>query len=276
MTPLLPALVITLAPSPAPVWPDVGDTAEDVEIMRRVLVHEVGGALTSNAQSPLHPGGADQVMTPWSNRFRLDFSVSLVRAWNANTSVVTDSDAYCIPGVGAIVTIEAVVPVTDRVVPPDAGGESADLWSRIESDVRRGADEAAPHEAYDRAVEYLVAVQQAASVVRELDENAVRNIEDAARGALVQHGHHFGDLADDDTITIAVHLTGRRSLGVYVPGDTDGEGEGSYELAEDYTRERALYDLAQVSGAEPEERLVLTARVGDLRGGSDAVQVTRY
>ena len=100
LAPLL--LLVPLAPAPTQDT-DAVETAEDVEILRRLLVHELEGGDRAALNLTLRPRLTDSLLT-------VDTVFPTRSTPAANT--VTHSNGFHLPGTGAFFCVEMQVPTT--------------------------------------------------------------------------------------------------------------------------------------------------------------------
>lgn len=226
-------------------------TAEDVEVMRRLLVRSMGEALGTTSAPPA-AGAVWSYSARWEHdpRFLEDadrddllaFTRAAGRYTNSAAAAgrVEHSRGFHVPGSGVIYALDLVVPT--RRVPTEAEGEqqeekengrSEDLWDATEREVRGQAppqedSEGAALRAYSRAVLLSEAWNQGRKFRTELDPVTLDAVVDAVLATLASHGSRMEGLGDDETITVAIHVTAggtvnKTMLGFSSPEDDPGE-----------------------------------------------------
>lgn len=228
--------------------------AEDVEIMRRLLVH----AIDETAPAGDEPGkvrfltGGLAEGQPITGPLTSFYSFS-------NASVVTHSRGFHVPGTGAIFAIDARVPVVavEPYTAKEDGEERADDdWERIRREVRTGKTET-------QAGAFKVQFR-GTPTKWELDPDAIDDIERAVLQTLARHGGRIAALDEAEDITVALYLhqgttvseTGVFGYAFNVGSDDEDDDETAWTTLAGRTA--------------PAQRLILRVRVADLlRAGKD-------
>lgn len=231
--------------------------AEDVEIMRRLLVH----AIDETAPDGEEPGkvrfltGGLAEGQPITGPLTSFYSFS-------SASVVTHSRGFHVPGTGAIFAIDARVPVV--AVEPYAAKEDDqeqgdDDWERIRREVRTGKTETRGGAFGAFKVQF-----RGTPTKWELDPDAIEDIERAVLETLARHGGRIAALDEAEDITVALYLhqgTTVSETGVFGYAFNVGSDDEDDE-------ETAWTTMA--GRTAPAQRLILRVRVADLlRAGKD-------
>jgi len=227
--------------------------AEDVEIMRRLLVR----AIDATAPGKEEPGkvgfltggltGTAPITGPLTGPLTSFYRFS-------SSSVVTHSRGFHAPGTGAIFAIDAQVPLV--AVEPYAADEEEeeradDDWDRVRREVRTGKTET---EGSVFKVQF-----RGAPTKWQLDPDAIEDIERAVLETLARHGGRIAGLDEAEDITVALYLhqgatvseTGVFGYAFDVGSDDEDDGETAWTTL--------------VGRTAPAQRLILRARVGDVR-----------
>jgi hypothetical protein len=215
---LLPTLLAPpTAPAPASADDPSAAMAEDVEILRRLLVRELGG--TPN-DSPLRYTTTvlDSVTLYGEGRLAASPDGFWNGTWSGGATTVDHSNGFHVPGTGAVLTVEMHVPVETVAVREegeDAAGpeEQEDDWKAMEQAVRSGQD--VEPEGEEGTGEWAVTVQEwqrrspgAAAAVVRLDEKAVEKAVTAVLSTLAKHGARLEGLGDGESVTVCLDLEG--------------------------------------------------------------------
>jgi len=184
-------------------------TAEDVEIMRRILVDGLDAALPD-------VGGAR-----FGDLASTEAFVYTVAGGVAGNSTVQRSHGWYLPQAGALFTFDLRLPVVDA--PEEASddedvAQEDDVWSRTAREVRSGVDGQSGGgvaRVTTRGLGFAQEVQQRRKV---LDPDAIAKVRDAVLERLARHGSRIEGLGSSDTITVALLLRGQEGLAYTTDG----------------------------------------------------------
>ena len=220
--------LLALAPQDAPAEPAASAAAEDagvvedVEILRRLLVRDVGKALAPDLTNFVPHMQLDLSTTATVQNLALHDFMAAGNVY-APTGFVEDSNAFHVPGTGAVLTLEATVPIehVQKVQVKTITGEADDPWSEVEREVRSGLEETAvdPHQ---NVVDYAFPSFDRMSVTITLDHAAVAKAVDSVLETLARYGEKVG-LGPDESITVCLHLTGNQGAAYNLAYPVDGE-----------------------------------------------------
>lgn len=216
----------TPPPAAAPVE---GGIAEDVEIMRRLLVRELTEACAPQldaqqvgARSFTHVGFQSLSLQDWA----IDVNGNPVNGWVRGA--IDDSNGFHVPGTGVLFTIEGRVPVRQVVQtsnPVQVVEEGKDPWAEVEQQVRTGAEP----KATQAQLWNFQFVDPMAELRLELDPDRVAQLIDAALATLAGYGHKL-DLGADETVTICLHLKTGGDASMHYPWFTDVDGDSIQDV----------------------------------------------
>ena len=242
---LLATSWLPAAPTAFPAFLEDDDAAqaiaEDVEILRRLLVRALDGRGES-VSATLDPAHARPV-TPWGTVLRAETGLSAelgfraATGWKRGASHVERSRGFHVPRTGVVYAIDVSVPV-ERVAAgetePESPQEAArDEWEAMEEAVRRGDDEGA-----GGALEIVTSIVSGTNVTIDvpqalrLDEGAITDCIDAVLATLAEHGARVEGLGPAESITVCLHVQGRVTPGeLWVnPVTSDLDADGTLDL----------------------------------------------
>ncbi len=186
-------------------------TAEDIEVMRRLLVKEIGSVIdadtTSNAQgyTVLH------------------FYSSSV----GSRTAVTHSRGYHVPGLGAVFSLDLSLPLSEvEVVPEDEEDEprADDEWEDTRREVLGGrGGSSGPHEYIGSGA--LGQLKKMRAKNYEIDPDEIDDVVDSVVKTVARHGSRIRGLARGDVITVAMYVTssGLQPVAIADPGEGDDQ-----------------------------------------------------
>jgi hypothetical protein len=228
-------------------------TAEGVEILRRLLAEGIDRLFERKDPEP-NPGD----MTFRRDGFGGNGFVTTL--W-ASESTVQHSRAFHVPDAGLFLTLDASLPLVAReVVASDDEPEGAtdDEWERIRRELRGDLPSAPGAGLYHLR---LSAPRQDL----EIDPKAIDKVVDGVLQTVARHGVRVEGLGQQDTITVALRLTGKHRAWLQ---DVE-EGEPADLVAPDgeapVTRTFSAYVLATGHETKP-QNLVIRIAVADLAG----------
>ena len=212
ITPLLATSPAAAPPSPSVqeetrTTVDPAETAEDVEIMRRVLVKAINE----------RPGASIRV-APES--LPTVFGVYSAQADLLTTSGtgVTHSRAFHVPGAGAVFTLDVDVPVRQVLRTPetDEAEDSDSAWDEARDELHGRAR--TPEGWFD-------AVQLPKLAELEIDAEHVDEIQDTILDTLTRFASRIRGLGSSEHLTVVVHLEATNNIANFV-----GNEEGTSDL----------------------------------------------
>lgn len=174
---------------------------EDVEILRRLIVNRLNEAARPNGNwNPFD-------VTDLNNPSLQLYEFQTIGLGLNSAAHVTDSNAFYVPGTGAMLTIEASVPMS-QVTPkaPVTPTDSDDPWDSIEEEVRGGSEPPAITHAGSPSLEWVFPAFH--EVRLTLDPDAVSGLMDGVFEELVRHAERLS-LLDQESVTICLQLTGQ-------------------------------------------------------------------
>lgn len=215
---LLAASLAATSPALQSSGPDRAAMAEDVEVLRRLLVRQL--------EPESRPAGV--ALSAGDHTLLYGYTLSTATVPLTPASPVGSSRGWYVPGTGALVTVDLRVPTrrVQRTESAAPNGDEPDLWERTEREVRGQGPRAAERpQAFDppaagRTLYWQL--QRAQGVALELDEAAVQRATDAVLEALLDHGARLEGLAAGETITVALHVGASSQPSFTVPL---GEGD---------------------------------------------------
>ena len=234
-------------------------TAEDIEVLRRLIVQEISEQQkTDNSQPTVFSSGQNMGYT---FRSLNDFTIT------GASRYVTNSRAFHIPSQGVFFSLDVQLPVIEakpqQKEPVVEKSEAEEEWDRIRSEVRTGVSSRRNPFKQDS----LFGVAREDNRTWELDPEAIDDVENAVLRILARHAGRIDGLQDSDRITVALHMTG---------------SEGSFYVQTDENDEECTTSIAWLGGAlaarrAPAQKLILQipvseVRRGDLNGGSELRQ----
>jgi hypothetical protein len=242
-------------------------TAEGIEILRRLLAENLEAAFPSEEAS---------LDLRFSHGYTLG-TKGLVTQLMSGDQVVPHSRGFHLPGEGAFFALDLELPVVaaqPASAPKDGAPDQDDEWERMRRQVRgtvTSDDE--PHAPYS----YLLVPAKQKPVV--IDPAAIDTVVEVALKTLARHAPRIEGLAVQDTLTLALHLSGRfRGMLWHETDGEDEDGEGSTRLpsgvaagprgGEASFLVYGVPDLFSASHA-PELHLVIRVTLSDLAGYSE-------
>jgi hypothetical protein len=255
LTPLL--LVAALHAQPTAVLVQAqtsSDTAEGLEILRRILVDSL--------EKTFQPEQQEQRVTMNGETY----SRGLVTLLWAGGHTVEHSRVFHLPDVGLFFALDASLPmVAKKSEPkPDATGDAPrdDEWEKYRREVRGGGETGLPPGTYRLNL-------RSEGAEMEIDPGAVDKLLDTALQTLARHATRIEGLGAQETLTLAVRITGNHGAGRFwgtslleeLEGQTESDAEG--HLA---TGTVALPRISTIvtDGEAQTQNLVLQIRIGDL------------
>lgn len=244
------------------------DTAEGAEILRRILVNALDDAFArkedeDSATSVKELHGLGVVTTLWANR-----------------EIVQHSRAFHLPEVGLFFAFDAALPVVykeQEKKEPDKGAKPKDdVWERARREVRGGGEGGV----------FLLS-RSRTTAEAEIDPKAIDQVIDLMLRTAARHAARIEGLAPQETLTIALRLSGRERT-VLSSNEFDDEGKGEAHVwSSEAEGELApgMFSFAFAGGASVrEQNLVLRIALADLagfaEGGLDSLrqraQINRY
>ena len=246
-------LVAALHAQPTPVLlpqQTSADTAEGLEILRRILVDSLEKAFETDEPKDVRT----RIGSPLaSGHFETEGLVSLLYAGHQTVDI---SRVFHMPGAGVFFSLDASLPMIEVKEEPQPAGDAPrdDEWERYRREVRGGGAEDLPG-----------GVQIWRKRRMELDPAAVDKLIDTSLQALARHTARVPGLDSQETITLAVRLSGGMH-GLWSQSKPV-EVEGQPEIAiQGEARQLFAYSLATGVDA-PSRNLVVQIRLGDLQTG---------
>ena len=194
---------------------DLGPLAEQIEIMRLVLVNSINKSFSSMHQERITAARADRgtdaelVIDP-SNPTTLHVALVLrsMYARAAHETYTSQTRGFYADGTGIIFTSEVQTPV--KVVDRNADGAppEPDEWDKAVNEVRRNRGDT---KNWFGAADALLAAQgkteEKKALVAVIDDEFVQTTIDAVLSVLGKHGIKIENLPSDDSIIVALRLT---------------------------------------------------------------------
>ena len=180
-------------------------------------------------------------------------------ASTALVAVGTLSRGFHLPDEGVFFSLDVGIPLVQGTEPPPAAEDETgrdDEWERTKEQVRKGTTR-------DYNQVWLSEALEGQKVTNlELDPAAIRELEDVTLRTLARHASRIEGLSQNDTITVAFHLTGSGSMPmVMAPDDEDRD---------------AHWLTFDSFGSSVEKRLVIRVALADLTGfGADGTGLDR-
>ncbi len=230
--------------------------AEDVEILRRLLVQAIGPAEADSVffgDIPLQ-GNSNNPLT-----VRLLRSTSTLSGRLAAGERVKHSRAFHLPGTGVFYSFDLELPLA-LAADSRSDDEKDDVesdWERVRREVRSGTSGNQPVLRFDQ---FVSQEEGRWEVDRDAKEHAI----DAVLKTLAQHGQRLSGLDPGDSITVALHVEGSGSA----PGavySVLGENEEDDANAQG----RGLFWASVYAGQSAPERVVIQVPFDALRAGTN-------
>lgn len=251
-------LVAALHPQP-PAVPQLqqtaADTAEGLEILRRILVDSLEKSF--QAEKKQHRIKTDDGRTE-----------GIVQLLVTGHQTVENSRVFHLPEVGVFFSLDAALPMVAKqgTEKDEPAGDAPrdDEWEKYRREVRGGGEAGIPSGTY-------VLGTRANAVEMEIDPTAVDKLIDTSLQSLARHTSRIEGLGTQETITLAVKISGGYGgFGGHFWGANLLDDAYSFELSDEGKEPTdaapALPLLSTVfarSGAASQS-LVLQIRVGDL------------
>jgi hypothetical protein len=276
LLPILTAALLQGAPSQLPPQNETSEaTAEGIEILRRLLAESLDQAFDEkdeNGEEAKGKAGDPDAVQIYSRR---KFHGLVTGLW-AGDQTVQNSRGFHVADVGVVFAMDLSLPVVSREREKEReeprSGATDDEWEEKRREVRGQVtrDEG-------RWMKMHLGGQ---SRDHEIDPEAIERVTRTVTQTLARHAARIEGLSPQDTITVALHLSGRNhafwTTSESEPGEEDTGGEALFETAQSYV-------LA--AGVDtPEQHMVLRIRLADLTGQRDGgpsrlaerVKVNRY
>ncbi len=247
----VPPLLSTAPPAPQEEEKGTSKVAEDVEILRRLLVQAIDPARDDNVFFPLQKGFNEAL------NLSLRSSVA-ISDYLAVGQRVSHSRGFHLPGAGIFYSFDLELPLTLTAGPSSAGerGGIENDWERMRREVRSGTSG-------DRTLQ--LGFGQAQEEGRwEIDRDAREQAIDAVLKTLAKHGRRLGELDPGDSITVALHIEGSGSIPGTLYSVLD-ENEEDDTVAQ---AQNLFWGSVAARQAAP-ERVVIQVPFDALRAGED-------
>ena len=260
LTPLLLVAALHAQPPAVPLPQQTSsDTAEGLEILRRILVDSL--EKTFQAEKKEHRvtmnGGQAE---------------GIVQLLMTGHQTVENSRIFHLPGAGVFFSLDAALPMIAKTTAtkdePAGDAPRDDEWEKYRREVRGGGDASLPGGTY--------VLRSREAIEMEIDPTAVDKLIDSALQALARHTARIEGLGTQETITLAVKISGGY-------GGLTGHFWGANLLEDGYRFDTAIEDpeeapkpgefglaaLPRVStvfarSSSSSQNLVLQIRIGDL------------
>jgi hypothetical protein len=173
--------------------PDLGVLAEQIEIMRRVLVRAL---LEKSVDYATNRYGSAVDFVARGKKLGAayeDLSTTFNTARGLYSNALVHARGYYLPGQGVVYTVDLYIPVKQVSEPP---AEVKDAWEEARKEVERGKNA--------KVVNYLM--QSRGRTRKILDPDAIEKGEDVLLGTLGKHASKMSKLPDGETITLAIYL----------------------------------------------------------------------
>jgi len=260
-----------LAPQNASANTTSANTAEDVEVLRTLLVDSLNDSFEE--RKPKRDEDAVTLSHSFGDRPNL-----VTELWAA-PQTVQHSRAFHMPDVGVFFSLDASLPVIAKdedQKEPESDQPTDDEWEAARREVRGSVEQ---NGALFRRLHLVT------PVAGEIDPQAIDKLVDVALRTLARHASRVEGLSPRETITLAIRLGGRsRTLfqSYTVPGERVEVGhEPETELENDQAYSTSAYVFAAGQNVR-EQHLVVRVAVSDLtaEGGFDRLrqraQINRY
>jgi hypothetical protein len=237
--------------------------AQDVEILRRLLVKSVRGGITAEpAAAPSH----SLLNLPPDSAIALSGIVQDLYVQNWITALdggpsVAASNGFHVPGTGAFFTMDISVPLKPvpaaGQTPATKGQGATDEWADMKREVQGGGAKSSsvvglyvPQIASNPAY-----VKFSGSVGFALDEDAIERAVERVLETLAKYGARIEGLETGESITVCLHVTGSGAGSEHWPlitGSTDSAGQ--IDL---FRVGQPFYNLEPQTASGPERRVVI-------------------
>lgn len=228
---------------PVPREETIIEVAEDIEVLRRLLVR-----------------GIDAVLAPDDSdaNARVQVTTGFFRMAGSSGSNIGHARGFYVPGGGAFYSLDVTVPaiaVPERTADPDQPRAADDEWSQIEREVRRGeTTSSGPTGVAARGTTVLSSLAGQAARPFELDPEAIDLVEHAALETIARHAKNIEGLRPGEFVTVALRLKANNNpLTSFV-----GSGLGTQEI--DWNN----WVSTNASSRAPDKNLVIRVRAGSL------------
>ena len=265
LTTLLAAALLAAAPLPAtsiqgrtPAPVSAGntstETAEGIEILRRVLIEALDKAFVEQP-------ARDRVL------FNKDFQTNgLFTSLWAGGQTVQHARAFHMPEVGLFFALDLSLPVVKKEGEPGSDQPENDEWERARREVRGAPDGVR-----------LRVIQREGESLGEIDPKAIDQVTDLVLRTLARHVSRIEGLGSHETVTVALRLSGRDRSWLHEWSEDDPHGlkaldEEAPEVDEpEQARSMAFSAYVLATGHEVrEQNLVLRIPLADLKGAEQA------
>lgn len=229
-------------------------TAEGVEILRRILAESLDKAFRDDRE-----GNA---------QLELRRMEGLVTSLWAGGQTVQHSRAFHLPDVGLFFSLDAALPVVEKKdvkeEPPPGEKPKDDEWEEMRREVRGDTSHLPGFVTRQRTLR----VRQS-----EIDPRAIEQVTDLVLKTVARHATRIEGLAPQETITVALRLSGRGhglwTTSTLPDGSTDGE-DPAVAWAQAEERGELAYAFTLAGGASAREQsLVIRVALSDLAGYAD-------
>lgn len=247
------------------------DTAEGGEILRRILVDTLDDAF-----EPKEDGGSTTKIE------QLDRLGVVTTLWT-NRETVQHSRVFHLPDVGFFFALDAALPVVSRE-PASAEPERSDKarddeWEAARRELRGGSG----------GETGLPLLRNRKRTETEIDPKAISQVVDLVLKTVGRHAARIEGMAPQESITVALRLSGRgRTLwngsGLGAWDDEGGEGEAHVWSTDADELAQGLYGFVLAGGSAREQNLVIRISLADAAGFGEGglerlrqrAQVNRY
>ncbi|MSR62499.1 MAG: hypothetical protein EXS08_08645 [Planctomycetes bacterium] len=234
-------------------------TAESAEILRHIL----GDALEDGFAPPRE--GDQLTVRREGTQFR-----GLVTTLWANDQTVQQSRVFHLPEVGLFFALDAALPVVKKKAAPAAGTSDQptdDEWEKARRELRG--------DPFQDAGRWKVRMAGEAS---EIDPQAIEKTIDLVLRTCARHATRVEGLAPQETITIALRLSGKSHAmlsergGLLTLGQmfSTPDGESKKEVPEGSAPSAAYTYLLEAGGDVREQNLVIRIALSDLTAAGDS------
>lgn len=214
LTSLLAAAALYGGPTPVLAPQNTSkETAEGVEILRRILVESLDKAFATETKE-------DQVLlhtSPQGQRFP-----GLVTKLWASADTVEHARAFHLPEVGLFFALDVSLPVVAREEKPAPGAAPAapdDEWERMRREMQGDLPEGVRAFTFQRL--------RVGTAAAEIDPQAIEKLIDLVLQMVARHANRIEGLGTNDTATFTLRLTGKsRTLFEDFAPEEGGQGVG--------------------------------------------------
>ena len=257
--------------APLPLQNTSADTAEGAEILRRIVVDVLDEAFDRTER--------DEVS---GNKLERRERFGVVTTLWAHRDTVQHSRVFHMPGAGLFIALDAALPVVSREAEKDEPGRGKetrdDEWERARREVRGGGSTLEPG---------VFVLGNRRLKMTEIDPRAIDQVIDLVLRSLARHAGRIEGLGSQETITVALRLSGRAQ----VWSDESLEGDDKYRSEthvwtddEDELGQGAFSFVLAGGSSAREQNLVIRVGLSDLAGFADSgldhlrhrAQINRY